>query len=178
MSYSGFSPEELRSARAGILGYVPQKPGIIGGSVAENVALGLPTEEIDREQVWWAIESAGLGGFVSGLPSGLHTDLGKQADSLSGGQVQRIGLARALYGRPGLLVLDEATSALDLRTEKTVTETLERFDATKILIAHRFSTVKNAESVYVLESGRIAAKGTFSQVIAEAPWVQDFLETT
>jgi len=103
--------------------------------------------------------------------------LGKKSDSLSGGQKQRLGLARALYPNPRLLVLDEATSALDAGTEASISATVKKLQdaATVIVIAHRLSTIQHADVVYVVEDGRITAKGTFSEVRKKVPLIEDYV---
>jgi ATP-binding cassette subfamily C protein len=112
----GFNPRALRLAAPGLVSYVPQKPGLVSGTIADNVALGIRREAIDRDRVRAVLEQAQLLGFVESLPEGIDTSVGKQSDAFSGGQVQRIGWARALYVAPRLLVLDEATSGLDAAT--------------------------------------------------------------
>jgi ATP-binding cassette subfamily C protein len=98
----------------GRVSYVPQKPGMVSGTILENVALGVDPLSVNRLDVIAALEEAHLGPLISELPKGIDTPLGKLKDSLSGGQMQRLGLARAIYFKPSLLVMDEATSALEL----------------------------------------------------------------
>jgi ATP-binding cassette, subfamily B, bacterial PglK len=170
-------PAELRKVRPGAISYVPQNPGMVSGTIAENVALGEPTEDIDRDRVWDALEKAELADFVRTLPNGIDSDLGKQSDSLSGGQKQRLGLARALYPNPRLLVLDEATSALDAGTEASISATIEKLEATVtvIVIAHRLSTIQHADVVYVVEEGKISAEGTFSEVRKKVSLIEEYV---
>lgn len=175
---NGVDPAALRTANPGAIGYVPQNPGMVSGTIAENVALGEPPETIDSDRVWDALGKAELAAFVSGLPEGIYSDLGKQSDSLSGGQKQRIGLARALYSNPHLLVLDEATSALDAGTEATISATIEKLGraVTVIVIAHRLSTIQHADVVYVVEEGRIAAAGRFEEVRRKVPLIREYVQ--
>jgi len=170
-------PAVLREMLPGAISYVPQNPGLVTGTIAENVALGETTDSIDEHRVWGALEKAELADFVKKLPSGIHSYLGKQADALSGGQRQRMGLARAIYPNPQLLVLDEATSALDASTEASISQTIQklRSSTTVVVIAHRLSTIQHADIVYVMENGSISAQGTFSEVRKTAPIIEEYV---
>ena len=150
----------------GVMGYVPQVPGMISGTIAENIALGVAAEDIDSDRLSRAISDAHLSELIATLPLGLETDLGKRKDELSGGQLQRIGLARALYSQPKLLVMDEATSALDADSENEINKALDemRGEVTVILIAHRLNTVQRSDVVFLLEDGCVSASGTFSEL--------------
>lgn len=132
------------------VGYVPQNTRIFDSSVLENVALGIPKEEIDRERVIKCLEISQALSFVNTLPQGPDTKLGDAGAKLSGGQRQRIGIARALYPNPEILLLDEATSALDQETEADFVEALEGISSqyTMIIAAHRLSTIENCSAVY------------------------------
>lgn len=176
----GVAPAVFRSRFPGRIGYVPQSPGMIAGSVAQNIAIGVPASEIEEERVWKALSAASLADFVMSLEDSLNSDLGHHLDSLSGGQLQRLGLARALYSRPRLLVLDEATSALDADSEAAVTQHLEsiRGKVSLVVIAHRLTTVQNADNTVVLEKGRVIACGTFSSVRREVPFVDRYIRLT
>lgn len=159
-------------------GYVAQKPGIVTGSIAENIALGIPKDELDKEQLEKVIQSSQLNQLIDQLPNGYDSNLGKQSDELSGGQLQRIGLARALYANPSLLVLDEATSALDAETEAAVSSSLVelRGKCTLVVIAHRLSTVQNADLVHVIENGSIIASGKFADLAKSNELVARYVE--
>lgn len=174
---NGKDPADLRQSLPGSIGYVPQNPGMVSGTIAENVALGELPENIEPAAIWEALEKAELAAFVRTLPDGIDSDLGKQSDSLSGGQKQRLGLARALFPNPRLLVLDEATSALDAGTEASISATIEKLEATVtvIVIAHRLSTIQHADVVYVVEEGRISAEGTFSEVRKKVPLIEEYV---
>lgn len=160
----GLPPEDLRKVRPGYFGYVPQKPGLISGSILDNITLGGNAQERDGSALDEAIRIAELQDLVSSLPLGLDTPIGKHADGFSGGQLQRIGLARALYFKPKFLILDEATSALDPGTENTISRRIssELLGVTKVIIAHRISTIRESDSIVVLDSGRIISVGKFS----------------
>jgi ATP-binding cassette subfamily C protein len=154
--------------------YVPQKPGLVSGTVADNVALGGEAGELDEDRVWEALENANLGQVIRSLPEGINTELGKHQDSLSGGQIQRLGLARALYSQPGLLVMDEATSALDAESEAEITEALDlmRGKVTVVLIAHRLNTVQHADRVFLIDQGKVVDQGTFKELLARNPSIE------
>ena len=156
------------------VGYVPQRPGLVSGTVLDNVALASAPGDADRERAIQALELANLRGFIDSLPNGLDTRIGKLQDGFSGGQTQRLGLARALYTKPGLLVMDEATSSLDAESEEEIRQALEsmRGKVTVILIAHRLNTIQHADQVLFLESGRIVDSGKFSELVSRNSEVQ------
>ena len=158
--------------------YVPQKPGLVSGSVAQNVALGCTANEIDEAKVWSALDDAHLSGVITALPNGIYTDLGTYQDVLSGGEVQRLGLARALYSNPGLLVLDEATSALDAESESEIAKALDqmRGKVTVVLIAHRLNTVQHSDNVFLLETGQLTDQGKFQELIQRNASVERLVE--
>jgi ATP-binding cassette subfamily C protein len=162
--YDDLGIKTYRELNPRVVGYVPQKPTLTHDSIRQNVAIGVPEEEIDDELVWNSLEKASLVDFVSQLPQGINSNLGKNMESLSGGQLQRIGLARALYLEPQLLVLDEATSGLDADTEATISNSLMKLkdSTTLIVVAHRLSTIQDADRVYVIDEGKVAASGTFA----------------
>ena len=156
------------------MSYVPQKPGMISGTILENVALGVEAESVDREAVISALQAAHLGTLIKELPQGIDTSLGKLKDSLSGGQMQRLGLARAIFTKPNLLVMDEATSALYAESESEIQKTLEemRGRVTVVVIAHRLNTIQHADKVILLEDGKVSDSGTFKELIARNPSVE------
>ena len=171
-------PRVLREVSPGLISYVPQRPGLVSGSLAQNVALGVVEEEIDENQVREALAKAQLLDFVDTLPQGIHSSLGAHSDSLSGGQIQRLGFARALYTRPRLIILDEATSALDAATEASVAASIKNVggETTVVVIAHRLSTIQDADQVHVMDEGRVIASGTFSQVRKAVPMVEEYVQ--
>jgi ATP-binding cassette subfamily C protein len=169
---------KLEGSIGGRVSYVPQKPGMISGTILENVALGVEPESVDREEVISALQAAHLGTLIEELPEGIDTSLGKLKDSLSGGQMQRLGLARAIYSKPNLLVMDEATSALDAESESEIQKTLEemRGRVTVVVIAHRLNTIQHADKVILLEDGRVSDSGTFKELIARNPSVEKVVD--
>lgn len=148
--------ENLRSWREK-LGYIPQSIYLSDDTIRNNVAFGIYEAQIDDNAIWKALEKAQLKEFVQGLENGLDTYVGDRGVRLSGGQRQRIGIARALYHDPEILVLDEATSALDSSTEQAVMESIESLQGLKtmIIIAHRLTTIKNADLVYEVSGGNV-----------------------
>ena len=174
---SGMTPQALRDAFPGLMSYVPQKPGLVSGSIRDNIALGVPLNQVDEEALWQAIRLAELEEFITGLPNGVDTHLGEQNDSLSGGQMQRIGVARALYTEPSLLVLDEATSALDAETEASISKSLDKLRGrtTTVIVAHRLSTVQHADIVFVIDKGRLIASGTLKELETSVPLVKKYI---
>jgi ATP-binding cassette subfamily C protein len=170
----GKPPRSTISETPGRIGYVPQKPGIVSGTILENISLGVPEESVDHELLKQAISDAHLTDVIHQLPDGIQTDLGKRRDELSGGQLQRIGLARALYTKPGLLVMDEATSALDADSENEINKALDemRGKVTVVLIAHRLNTVQRSDRVFLIESGKISASGEFPELLTSNSTVQ------
>ena len=168
---SGVTPLEAISKWPGAIAYVPQDVLVANGSIRENVALGYPLEAATDELVNDAIRIASLTEFVAELPEGLDTNLGERGAKISGGQRQRIGIARALFTKPKLLVLDEATSALDGGTEENISSDIQKLkgSTTVVLIAHRLSTVRDADLVLYMDKGEIVARGTFEEVRNAVP---------
>ena len=151
------------------LGYVPQHIYLTDDSVRRNIAFGIPDAEIDDAEVRRAARAASIDTFIEqNLPQGYNTLVGERGVRLSGGERQRIGIARALYHRPSVLVLDEATSALDGRTEAVIGDAIATLshEITLIVIAHRLSTVKNCDVIYLLEEGRIVDSGSYDELMA------------
>ena len=148
--------------------YVAQDPFLFNSSIRENLMLVEPNAS--EEQLWEALKFSASDEFVSRLPMGLDTVIGDRGIRISGGERQRIVLARAILRKPSILVLDEATSALDTENETKIQQTLDRLknNMTIIVIAHRLSTIRNADQVIVLEKGKIIQKGGYQQLSKEA----------
>jgi len=168
---SGLPPQLAVVKWPGAVSYVPQDVLIINGSIRENITLGYPSESATDELVTSALRVAHLEHFVGELPQGVNTQVGERGAKVSGGQRQRFGIARAMYTCPKLLVLDEATSALDVDTEGNVSDAIHalRGSTTVVMIAHRLSSIRNADMIVYLSKGKIVAKGTFSEVRDAVP---------
>jgi len=152
------------------LGYVPQQIFLADTSVLENIALGVPPEDIDVAHAEACARAAQIHDFVeSELADGYNTRLGERGIRLSGGQRQRIGIARALYRKPAVLVLDEATSALDAPTEAAVMSGIHALPGqrTLITIAHRLATVRQCDKIFMLKRGRVVGYGTYEELARE-----------
>ena len=145
---------------------VPQDVALFNDTLAANIAFGRP--EASEPEVWAAAEAAELGSFIRSLPDGLATKVGERGLKLSGGERQRVGLARALLADPRVLILDEATSALDGRTEAAIQDTLRRARAgrTVLVVAHRLSTIADADEILVVKAGRIVERGSHASLLA------------
>jgi ATP-binding cassette subfamily B protein len=153
---------EVRSVRRQV-GIVTQRPYLFGSTIRENIALNQPGLPLDA--IIEAARMACIHDDIAAMPMGYETTLMDGGSSLSGGQHQRIALARALVHRPAILVLDEATSELDTITERQVYENLDELGSTVIVIAHRLSTITNADVILVMEDGRIVERGSHRELI-------------
>ena len=168
---SNREPDQAIHSWPGYISYVPQDVFLSNSSIRENVALGVDKDEISDNLVIQALRSASLGDFLDFLPEGLDTLVGENGSKFSGGQRQRLGIARALYTNPKIIILDEATSSLDAETEKSISNSLSALkgERTIVVIAHRLSTIKDADLVVYLEDGQIVSTGTFDQVRINVP---------
>ena len=168
---SGLPPLLAVAKWPGAVSYVPQDVVIAAGTIRENIALGYPIKEATDELVMGALRVAHLDDFVASLPDGIDTQVGERGARISGGQRQRLGIARAMFTRPHLLVLDEATSSLDGETEASISDAIHalRGSTTVVVIAHRLSTVRNADKVVYLSNGKVLATGTFEEVRKAVP---------
>ena len=150
------------------IGYVPQKIYISNSSVSSNIAFGLDNENIDKKYVEYVAKIVNLHNFImKELPDNYNTFLGENGIKISGGQQQRLGIARALYHRPKILILDEATNALDSFNEELVLESVNKLQEkiTIILVTHRVNTIKNFDTIFFIEEGQLKAQGTYSELL-------------
>ena len=149
------------------IGYVQQDIFTIDASIAENIAFGIPKDEINLERVMEVCKLAKVDEFLRDVPNGIDTNIGERGTSLSGGQVQRIAIARALYNDPELIIFDEATSSLDNLSEKQIMSSLNNFSKNKtiLIVAHRLDTLKKCDLIFYFEDGKIIESGSYKQLI-------------
>jgi len=168
---SELTPKEAVKKWSGAISYVPQDVVIVNTTVKGNITLGFPENKEFDPLVWLALDAAQLSNYVRNLPQQLESPAGERGAKISGGQRQRLGIARALFTQPRLLVLDEATSALDGETEADITDAIHSIkgQVTVVTIAHRLSTVREADKVVYMADGEIIKVGTFEEVRASVP---------
>jgi ATP-binding cassette subfamily B protein len=143
-----------------------QEGYVFNDTIAKNIAIGV--EDINRQQLKNAVEVACIKDFIETLPLSYNAKIGNEGVGMSGGQKQRLFIARAVYKAPEYLFFDEATSALDANTEKAIMHNLEDFlkGKTAVIIAHRLSTVKNADKIIVLDKGKVVEEGSHDELVA------------
>jgi ABC-type bacteriocin/lantibiotic exporter with double-glycine peptidase domain len=146
------------------IGVVLQDGRLMAGSLLDNIRGG--NDQISEDGAWEAAKHVALDQDIRNMPMGMHTLIGDKA-SLSGGQIQRLMIARALVTKPRIIILDEATSALDNVTQKVVSETLDHLGITRISIAHRISTIRNCDVIHVMDKGRVVESGDYDTLIAQ-----------
>jgi len=171
VTISGLNPQFAVTKWPGAIGYVPQDVAIASGTLQENIALGYPEEFATSDLLQNALKVAHLEEFVASLPDGLATEVGERGARISGGQRQRLGIARAMFTKPQLLVMDEATSSLDGETEFAITEAIKFLHGrtTIIMIAHRLSTIREADLIVYMDRGQIVSTGSFESLRQEIP---------
>ncbi|MBS1699351.1 MAG: ABC transporter ATP-binding protein [Actinobacteria bacterium] len=171
VTYGGTPVAQAGDAWTETIAYVPQDVFLLNDTLAANVAFGESADERDEARIQDALERAQLGDLVAVLPDGIDSKIGERGARISGGQRQRVGIARALYRRPQVIVFDEATSALDNETEERIASTIRGLAGkiTTIIVAHRLSTVRHVDQLVYLEDGRVAGRGTFTEVRDSAP---------
>lgn len=150
--------------RAEVIGVVSQEIYLIHGTVRENLLFAQP--DASDEQMRAALNAARVDEVIAALPEGLDTLVGSRGYRFSGGEQQRLSLARTLLRQPQVLILDEATSALDNETERAIQEAVLGADATRLVIAHRLSTIRDADQIVVLDAGRMVERGTHTDLLA------------
>jgi ABC-type bacteriocin/lantibiotic exporter with double-glycine peptidase domain len=153
---------DLHSLRC-LIGVVMQNGKLLQGSIFENIVISAPHLTLD--DAWAAAELAGLAEDIRAMPMGMFTMVSEGGGGFSGGQKQRLMIARAVAAKPRILLLDEATSALDNITQRHVAEALDKLKCTRLVIAHRLSTIRQCDRILVLEQGRIAEEGTYDDLI-------------
>ena len=154
---------DMRSVRRQI-GTVMQDGKLFSGSIFENIVIAAPT--LKPQDAWEAAEIAGIADDIRDMPMGMHTVLQEGGGTISGGQRQRLMIARAIAPKPRILMFDEATSALDNLTQKKVSDALDAMKCTRIVIAHRLSTIRHCDRILVIDGGKIAEDGTYEELIA------------
>jgi ABC-type bacteriocin/lantibiotic exporter with double-glycine peptidase domain len=150
-----------------------QNSRLASGSIYDNIC---GTAQLSIGRAWEIARLAGLDRDIEAMPMGMQTLIAEGVSTLSGGQRQRLLIARALAHSPRLLLMDEATSALDNRTQAIVSESIARLNLTRIVIAHRLSTVQSADRIVVLDGGKIAQTGTYAELIGQAGLFTNFAE--
>jgi ATP-binding cassette subfamily C protein len=146
------------------LGVVLQSGRPMAGDIYRNI---VGSSNLGIDDAWEAARMAGLEEDIKAMPMGMHTVISEGAETFSGGQKQRLLIARAVVTRPRIILFDEATSALDNRTQEIVSRSLEGLKATRIVIAHRLSTIINADHIYVLQGGRVVETGTYDELVRQ-----------
>ena len=142
-----------------------QDAGLFQGDIYSNIVITAP--ELTLDDAWEAASVAGIAADIRAMPMGMNTVIGEGQGGISGGQRQRLMIARAVAPKPKILIFDEATSALDNKTQKQVSESLDSMKCTRIVIAHRLSTIKHCDRIIVIDGGRIIEDGTYDELIAE-----------
>ena len=155
---------DLHSLRRRI-GVVMQDGSLFQGDIYSNIVISAP--QLTLDEAWQAAEIAGIADDIRAMPMGMQTVIGEGQGGISGGQKQRLMIARAVAPKPRILMFDEATSALDNRTQKQVSDALEKLKCTRIVIAHRLSTIKHCDRILVLDKGHIMEDGTYDELIAK-----------
>ena len=164
---------DLRSLRRRI-GTVTQDGSLFQGDIYSNIVISAP--HLTLGDAWEAAEIAGIADDIRAMPMGMQTLISEGQGGISGGQKQRLMIARAVAPKPKILIFDEATSALDNRTQKKVSEALDALKCTRIVIAHRLSTIKNCDRILVLDGGRILEDGTYNELIAKNGFFAELVE--
>jgi ABC-type bacteriocin/lantibiotic exporter with double-glycine peptidase domain len=155
------------------MGVVLQNSSLMTGNILTNI-VGASSLTVD--DAWKAAAKAGIDLDIKQMPMGMHTVITEASSTFSGGQRQRLMIARAIVANPRVLLFDEATSALDNRTQTIVRTSLENLNATRIVIAHRLSTIMRADRIYVLDAGRIVQSGTYQELAEQAGLFRDLIE--
>jgi ABC-type bacteriocin/lantibiotic exporter with double-glycine peptidase domain len=156
------------------IGTVMQDAGLFQGDIFSNIVITAP--ELTLADAWEAAEKAGIADDIRAMPMGMNTMVSEGQGGISGGQRQRLMIARAIAPKPKLLIFDEATSALDNRTQKQVSEALDKMGCTRIVIAHRLSTIRHCDRILVLEGGSIVEDGRYDELIEKGGFFAELVE--
>ena len=155
------------------IGTVMQQSGLFQGDIYSNIVLTAPGLSVD--EAWDAAEKAGIADDIRAMPMGMYTMVSEGGGGISGGQKQRLMIARAIAPKPKLLFFDEATSALDNKTQKQVSEALDAMGCTRVVIAHRLSTIRHCDRILVLDGGTIVEDGSYDELIAKGGFFADLV---
>ncbi len=155
------------------MGVVLQNGQLMTGDIYTNI---VGTRMLTQDDAWAAAEAAGIAEDIAMMPMGMQTVISEGSSNISGGQRQRILIARALVGRPAILIFDEATSALDNRSQAIVTRSLDKLNSTRIIVAHRLSTIRKCDRIIVMDEGRIAEMGSFDELIEKGGLFADLVK--
>jgi len=170
----GIPTVRVRTDEINVVFTVVDKDGrLISGTVFDNIVGSLP---LSHDDAWQAARMAGLDQDIKAMPMGMHTFVSEGGGGFSGGQRQRLMIARAIVNRPRVLFFDEATSALDNRTQAIVSRSLETLRATRVVIAHRLSTIINADQIFVFDNGVIVQNGTYSELLRQPGLFRDLVQ--
>lgn len=164
---------DLKSLRRHI-GTVMQNGKLFQGDIFSNITISAP--HLTMDAAWEAAEMSGIASDIRNMPMGMHTIISEGSGGISGGQRQRLMIARAIAPKPKILMFDEATSALDNKTQKIVSDSLEKLKCTRIVIAHRLSTIKQCDRIIVLDGGRIIEDGSYEELIASGGFFAELVE--
>ena len=156
------------------IGTVMQDAGLFQGDIYSNIVITAP--ELGMDEAWEAAKKAGIADDIREMPMGMSTYVSEGSGGISGGQRQRLMIARAIAPKPKLLIFDEATSALDNKTQRQVSEALDEMGCTRIVIAHRLSTIKHCDRIVVLDGGHIIEDGTYDELIKKGGYFADLVE--
>ena len=164
---------DLKSLRRKI-GVVLQNGKLFQGDIYSNIVISAPWLTVD--DAWKSAEIAGLADDIKQMPMGMHTMISEGGGGISGGQKQRLMIARAIAPNPRVLMFDEATSALDNITQKKVSESLDKLKCTRIVIAHRLSTIKHCDRIIVLDNGNIVEDGSFDELLNKGGYFAELVK--
>ena len=156
------------------IGTVMQDGGLLHGDIFSNIIISAP--DLTPDDAWEAAETAGLADDIRAMPMGMQTVISEGHGGISGGQKQRLMIARAIAPKPKILMFDEATSALDNKTQKQVSEALDKMGCTRIVIAHRLSTIRHCDRILVLDGGRVIEEGTYEELIKRDGYFAELVE--